>query len=55
MVCGQYIGFIQTNLNTSILTFPDIEYIKKFNKVILNFIWNKRDRVLLEQFTRRFI
>ena len=29
----------------SILTFPDSEYIKKFNKLIYNFIWNKRDRI----------
>ena len=29
----------------SILTFPGGEYIKKFNKLIYNFIWNKRDRI----------
>ena len=29
----------------SILTFQDSEYIKKFNKLIYNFIWNKRDRI----------
>ena len=29
----------------SILNFPDDEYLKKVNRLIFNFIWNKTDRI----------
>ena len=45
MLCGQYIGYTEIIYRASILTFPKSENIKNFNRLIYNFIWNKRDRI----------